>query len=74
MRITVDLNRCQAYAQCCSLAPDVFQLLGREVIYYDPEPEDHHRLQILRSKAACPVQAITVEDGASRDELAKRVR
>jgi ferredoxin len=65
MRITVDLNRCQAYAQCCSLAPEVFQLRGQEVIYYNPEPDESQRLHILRSKAACPVQAIFVEDKPS---------
>jgi ferredoxin len=30
MRIVVDLNRCQGYAQCVPLAPDVLKLVGEE--------------------------------------------
>ncbi len=60
MRITVDLNKCQAYAQCCFLAPDVFELRGQEVLLYDPAPDDVRLEGVLRSAAACPVQAIAV--------------
>ncbi|WP_422269525.1 ferredoxin [Mycobacterium sp.] len=28
---------------------------------YDPNPDDGHRLRVLRAAAACPVQAIVVE-------------
>jgi ferredoxin len=59
--IVVDLNRCQAYAQCCFLAPDVFQLHGEETLWYDPGPDEAQREHVLRAAAACPVQAIIVE-------------
>jgi ferredoxin len=61
MRIVVDLNRCQAYAQCCFLAPSVFRLHGGEALFYDPAPDEAQREQVLRATAACPVQAIFVE-------------
>jgi ferredoxin len=61
MRVSVDLNRCQGYAQCCFLAPDVFTLHGKEVLLHVPEPDEAYRLQVLRAAAACPVQAITVD-------------
>lgn len=61
MRIVVDLNRCQAYAQCCFLAPDIFRLHGEEALWYDPAPDAAQREHVLRAAAACPVQAITVE-------------
>lgn len=61
MRIVVDLNRCQSYAQCCFLAPRAFRLVGEEALMYDPEPDDSQREQILRAVAACPVQAILVD-------------
>jgi len=61
MRIVVDLNRCQGYAQCAFLAPDVFQLNGEEALMYDPNPDDAKRLQVLRAAEACPVKAIVVE-------------
>ena len=60
-RLVVDLNRCQGYAQCVFLAPDVFELHGAEVLVYDPNPDDARRLHVLRAAAACPVRAIVVE-------------
>jgi ferredoxin len=68
MRVVVDLNRCQGYAQCVFLAPDVFELHGEEALLYDLNPDDAERLRVLRAAAACPVQAIAVErlDGAER--------
>jgi ferredoxin len=65
IRLVVDLNRCQSYAQCCFLAPDVFRLHGEEALLYDPEPDASKRVEVLRAAAACPVQAITVETGES---------
>jgi ferredoxin len=61
IRVVVDLNRCQAYAQCCFMAPDVFRLRGEEALWYDPAPDAAQREHVLRAAAACPVQAITVE-------------
>lgn len=61
MRIVVDLALCQGYAQCCFLAPDVFELSGQEALMYTPEPDDGQREQVLRAARACPVQAILVD-------------
>lgn len=68
MRIVVDLNRCQGYAQCCFLAPDSFKLIGEEALMYDPNPEDAQRVQIARAAAACPVQAILVQRPGDGDD------
>ncbi len=69
MRIVVDLNRCQTYAQCCFLAPDVFQIRGEEILIYKPEPSEDQRLRVLRAQAACPVGAIAIEDQQSLEPL-----
>lgn len=61
MRLVVDLNKCQGYAQCVPLAPKVLKLLGEEALVYDPNPDDSQRQQVLRAAASCPVQAIIVE-------------
>ena len=49
MRIVVDLNRCESYAQCCFLAPDTFRLHGEEALIYNPAPDDAQREQVLRA-------------------------
>ena len=61
VRITVDPDKCQGYAQCVPLAPDVLKLNGEEALVYDPNPDDSQRQQVLRAVASCPVQAIILE-------------
>jgi ferredoxin len=73
MRLVVDLNRCQGYAQCCFLAPKAFKLAGEEALIYDPAPDDGQREQILRAAAACPVQAILIDQlDAGEDATGRR--
>jgi ferredoxin len=74
MRIAVDLNRCQSYAQCCFLAPDTFKLHGEEALIYNPAPDAAQRDQILRAAAACPVQAILVDQGDDRSDSGGRAQ
>jgi ferredoxin len=64
IHVVVDLNRCQAYAQCCFMAPSVFRLHSEEALWYDPAPDAAQREHVLRAAAACPVQAIHVEVSA----------
>ncbi|MEV4439934.1 ferredoxin, partial [Streptomyces sp. NPDC049577] len=52
MRIVVDLNRCQAYAQCAFLAPQVFALHGEEALMYTPAPAEEHHERVRRAAAA----------------------
>lgn len=60
MRIVVDLNRCQSYAQCVFAAPTVFRMYGEESLEYDYNPDDALHEQVKRAAAACPVQAISI--------------
>ncbi|MFI2345667.1 ferredoxin [Streptomyces sp. NPDC019443] len=62
MRLVVDLNRCQGYAQCAFLAPDVFAMHGDEALLYNPHADDAQREHVARAAASCPVQAILVDD------------
>lgn len=66
MRIVVDLNRCQGYAQCVYLAHETFRLNGQEALTYEPNPDDERGPHVERAAAACPVQAIMIQrlDGA----------
>ena len=54
MRVVVDLNRCQGYAQCCYAAPEAFELRGHEILFYDPAPPEEARPRIERARLACP--------------------
>ncbi len=67
LRLVVDLNRCQGYAQCAFLAPDVFAMHGDEGLLYDPEAEAAQRERVAQAAAACPVQAILVEEVEASD-------
>ncbi|MER7282149.1 ferredoxin [Dactylosporangium sp. NPDC000244] len=67
MRVVVNLTRCEAYAQCAFLAPDVFRMRGVEALMYDPQPDDAQRDKVSRAAAACPVQAILVDDLEDRE-------
>ena len=60
MRIVVDLNRCESYAQCVFSAPMVFWMKDVESLEFDYAPDDSLRVQVERAAAACPVQAIRV--------------
>jgi len=72
MQIVVDLNRCQAYAQCCFLDPEDFRLHGGdESLLYNPGPDDSRRELVLRAAAACPVQAIRIELPGDADKVSK---
>ncbi|MEV5240082.1 ferredoxin [Streptomyces cinnamoneus] len=64
MRVVVDLNRCQGYAQCAFLAPRVFELHGDEALLYTPTVPAGQHERVLRAAAACPVQAIVVGEQA----------
>lgn len=76
VRLVVDLNRCQGYAQCAFLAPDVFAMHGDEALLYDPHADEEQRENVARAVAACPVQAILVDyaDGDAPLEEASRAR
>jgi ferredoxin len=60
MRIVVDLNRCESYAQCVFAAPTVFWMKDVESLEFDYAPDDTLRMQVERAVAACPVQAISI--------------
>ncbi|SDN25820.1 Ferredoxin [Streptomyces sp. cf386] len=61
VRIAVDLNRCQGYAQCAFLAPEIFAMHGEEALLYNPDADEAQRDRLAQAAAACPVQAILVD-------------
>jgi ferredoxin len=67
MRVVVDLARCQSYGQCVFAASEVFEMPSQEILEYDSAPSEKWRQHVLRARAACPVQAISVAPAAGTD-------
>ncbi|MFD7601676.1 ferredoxin [Streptomyces mirabilis] len=65
MQTVVDLTRCQGYAQCVFLAPEVFELHGEEGLLYATAVPDDQVEHVRQAAAACPVQAILLGEGVS---------
>lgn len=65
MQTVVDLTRCQGYAQCVFLAPQVFELHGEEGLLYTPSVPAGVAERVRQAAAACPVQAILVGEEVS---------
>jgi NADPH-dependent 2,4-dienoyl-CoA reductase/sulfur reductase-like enzyme/ferredoxin len=74
MKLVVNLTRCQGYGQCAFLAPEVFRMVGTEVLTDDPEPDEGERERVMRAVAACPVQAIRVDRIGDTDSTAPAAR
>ncbi|MEV7320570.1 ferredoxin [Streptomyces sp. NPDC093970] len=66
MQVVVDLTRCQGYAQCVFLAPQVFELHGDEGLLYATAVPDDQVERTRQAVAACPVQAILLGEEVSR--------
>lgn len=64
MHVSVDPNLCQAYANCVTIAPDVFELddaLGIAVVRQPDPPAELHDA-VTQSVALCPTRAISAVD------------
>lgn len=59
--ITVDMDKCQHYGQCCFEADDVFELNDDGQLEYVKESDESRRADIESAADVCPMQAITVE-------------
>ena len=63
MRVSVDLDRCEAHGVCTGIAPDVFELDDDDVLHVLVTSPPDDRLEQMREAATrCPKQAITVEE------------
>ena len=61
VRITVDMDKCQHYGQCCFEAEDVFALDEAGKLVYSKEADESRRADVESAADVCPMQAITVE-------------
>ncbi|MDP1879193.1 MAG: ferredoxin [Actinomycetota bacterium] len=61
VRISVDMDKCQHYGQCCFEADDVFRLDDDGKLVYQAEADESRRADVESAADVCPMQAITVE-------------
>ncbi|MHB1068068.1 MAG: ferredoxin [Candidatus Nanopelagicales bacterium] len=61
VRISVDMDKCQHYGQCCFEADDVFHLDDDGKLVYQAEVDESRRADVESAADVCPMQAITVE-------------
>jgi ferredoxin len=63
MRVRVDLDLCQGYANCVGVAPDVFDLADNgQVLLVEENPLADRADAVQQAVRLCPVQAIAVDD------------
>ncbi len=60
VKITVDMDLCQNYGQCCYEAPDVFELDDEGKLKFVKEVDDARRSDVEAAADVCPMQAITI--------------
>jgi ferredoxin len=63
MHVSVDLEKCQGYANCITDAPEVFDVSDEtdKVILLQENPDDSLLQKVMEASLNCPVQAILVE-------------
>jgi ferredoxin len=65
LRVRIDRTLCVGFGDCITEAPEGFKLDdGGVAVFVDPDGVECERL--LRACDACPVDAITVWDGAGK--------
>ena len=64
MKITVDLDVCEAHGECVAAAPEIFDLGDDDdvVTVLQAEPDEDLREEALAAQKSCPVDAIRIED------------
>jgi len=63
MKVRVDLDKCQGYANCVGVAPDIFDLSEEgTVVLLEENPSADRAGDVQRAVQLCPAQAISVED------------
>lgn len=64
MKVTVDQNICASSGNCVMNAPEVFDQREEDgvVVLLNPNPTDEQAEGARRAAAACPAQAIHIEE------------
>ncbi len=64
MRVVVDFDACQCHAVCTAAAPEIFEITEDGLLNVKSEqPGEELRAKLEQAVAACPTQAIAIEEG-----------
>ena len=61
VKIAIDMDACQNYAQCVAEAEDIFSLDDNGKIQYVTEVSDDRLADVENAMDVCPMQAISIE-------------
>lgn len=61
VKITIDMDACQNYAQCVAEAEDIFSLDDNGKIQYVTEVSDDRLADVENAMDVCPMQVISIE-------------
>jgi ferredoxin len=63
MRVVVNFDLCESNALCMAAAPEVFEVRDDDFLYVlDEQPSEALRAKVEAAVAACPKQAISIEE------------
>ena len=63
MRVVVNFDLCESNALCMAAAPEVFEVRDDDFLYVlDEQPGEALRPKVEAAAAACPKQAISIEE------------
>lgn len=64
MKVHADLGKCEGYANCVVVAPDVFSIDDSGVVVVaDSHPDEVYREAIGEAVRSCPVAALSIQEG-----------
>jgi len=67
MRVSVDLDRCEAHGVCMGIAPDVFERDADDGLHvHVPSPPRERWPEMREAAMSCPKQAITISEDCPR--------
>jgi ferredoxin len=63
VRVVVNFDLCESNAVCMAAAPEVFEVRDDDFLYVlDEQPPEELRAKVEAAVAACPKQAISIEE------------
>ncbi|MDI9953305.1 ferredoxin [Rhodococcus sp. IEGM 1305] len=63
MKVSVNMDQCEYHGQCVFAAPDLFDITDDGELEWVESPDPTRSEALKAAVGACPVQAITLQEG-----------